>query len=652
MNILKLRTFLFGPPRDLFNKDTRTHIALVALLAWVGLGADGLSSSAYGPAEAYLALGSHTQLALFMALVTAATVFIISLAYTQVIELFPEGGGGYRVASRLIGPRAGLLSGSALIVDYVLTLSISVAAGADAIFSMLPLYTEPFKLGAECLMVFVLMYLNLRGMKESIKILLPIFLSFFVSHVLVILYGITMHSQGLPQLMPNAVHEASAMAGSMGWFAMLALFLKAFSLGGGTYTGLEAVSNGVGTMAEPRATTAKLTMYYVATSLAFTAAGIICLYLLWHVAPRPGETLNATVYNLILGGWQLGSFPLGKLCVFFLLITEAGLLFVAANTGFLSGPSVLANMGTDKWMPYFFSSLSSRLVTKNGVILIGLAAFLTMLLTRGRVDELVVLYSINVFLTFSLTMLGLCIHWWKSRSKGPWLVRMCIAGVGLIVTSTILVITTVEKFHSGGWLTLLLTGCVIALGLRIKRGYDAIEQKVHQVDELFAAKTEKKTAQPPPIDPTLPTAVLIMHETAGSGMHTLLWILRLFPNVYKNFVFVSVGAVDSDAFIHEDSWQTLRRDVKESVKYCVNYCHNHALPATSYLAFGTDKLDKMTELTEKVAKEFPKAVFFSSKLMFDDESLFTQILHNQNAYILQRRLHNRGFNMIILPMKV
>src|SRR5256886_5051926 len=144
--LAKLRQKLFGKPLDPLDTKTRRHIALVAFFAWVGLGADGISSSCYGPEEAFRALGEHTDLGLYLALATAATVFIIALAYNQVIELFPTGGGGYRVATRLIGPYAGLVSGAALILDYVLTVSISIASGVDALFSLFPL---PFQRSEE-----------------------------------------------------------------------------------------------------------------------------------------------------------------------------------------------------------------------------------------------------------------------------------------------------------------------------------------------------------------------------------------------------------------------------------------------------------------------------------------------------------------------
>src|SRR6202162_5867967 len=213
----KLRDLVIGAPLDPLSQKTRQHIALAAFLAWVGLGADGLSSSAYGPEEAFRALGAHPRLGLFMAIATAATVFIISLAYNQVIELFPTGGGGYRVASSLIGPRAGLVSGAALIVDYVLTIAISVASGVDALFSLLPTAASEFKLGTELVLVVVLLLMNMRGMKESIRILLPIFLGFFITHTFLIAYGILGHSQGLTLVVPDALAETSNLAHDLGW---------------------------------------------------------------------------------------------------------------------------------------------------------------------------------------------------------------------------------------------------------------------------------------------------------------------------------------------------------------------------------------------------------------------------------------------------
>ena len=188
-SLKNLSRYLLGAPRNPFSPATRRHIALIAFFAWIGVGADGLSSSCYGPEEAFLALGQHTHLSLYLAIATALTVFIISVSYNQVIELFPTGGGGYRVSTQLIGPYAGLVAGAALIVDYILTITISIASAVDALFSLLPLTFQAYKLISEVLLIILLMILNLRGMKESIKILMPIFLGFVISHLLLIMYG-------------------------------------------------------------------------------------------------------------------------------------------------------------------------------------------------------------------------------------------------------------------------------------------------------------------------------------------------------------------------------------------------------------------------------------------------------------------------------
>jgi amino acid transporter len=273
----RLRQWIFGHPLNPFNPQTLRHVSLIAFFAWVGLGADGLSSACYGPEEAYIALGTHTHFALYIAIATALTVFIISIGYNQVIELFPSGGGGYKVASQLLGSHVGLVSGAALIVDYVLTIAVSTASAMDAFFSVLPLSLITYKLFAEVLLIISLLLLNMRGMKESIKILMPIFLGFFIVHVILILYGIAAHHKGLSLIVPNTLYETKDMISAVGLLPVLALVFHAYSLGSGTYTGLEAVSNNVNRLREPRVETGKWTMFYMAVSLSMTAAGMILL---------------------------------------------------------------------------------------------------------------------------------------------------------------------------------------------------------------------------------------------------------------------------------------------------------------------------------------------------------------------------------------
>ncbi len=656
VSIQKLKHFLLGAPLDPLGTDTRRHLALVTFMAWVGLGADGISSANYGPEEAFLALGDHTQMAIFLALITGVTVFLIAAAYTQIIELFPGGGGGYRVAYTLLGPRCGLVAGSALLIDYVLTIAISVASGADALFSLLPLDFQPYKLWMGYGCIFLLCYLNLRGMKESITFLIPIFFGFLLTHSVLIVYGIVGHAEGLTTLIPEAIHETQETVLELGWIPLLALFFKAFSLGGGTYTGLEAISNSVHNLAEPRVRTGKATMWCVAFSLAFMAMGIILLYLLWGAKHVDGQTLNATVFTSITADWTLGGISLSQPVVTIAMICAAGLLFVAANTGFLAGPAVLANLALDRWMPTLFSLLSSRLVTKNGILLMGLSAMIALYITQGDVSTLVILYSINVFLTFTLSLAGLTRHRWRERKNIRIWPKLIIAFVAFFVCASILTITLLEKFTSGGWITVLVTSVLILIGLLIHRHYVHVQQQVDDMEHLLTDAMQCDTTRCqdaiPPMNKKDPTAIFLVSGASATGMHTFLWVQRIFPKVFKNFLFVSVGEIDSDELADQSRWRQMRRDTKKMLKRYVEFCQRRGLPSDYHVAYGTDSIKELTTLSNMLVKEYPNAIFFATRLIFKNDNFFIQMLHNQGAYLMQRRMHQKGRTMIILPMNL
>jgi amino acid transporter len=649
--LANLRRRLFGEPLDPLDTKTRRHIALVAFFAWVGLGADGISSSCYGPEEAFRALGEHTNLGLYLALATAATVFIIALAYNQVIELFPTGGGGYRVATRLIGPYAGLTSGAALVLDYVLTVAISIASGVDALFSLFPLGFQPYKLAAEVAFIVVLVLLNLRGMKEAITVLLPIFVGFILTHAFLIVYGVLSHATALPTLVPDVWRGTSELSGQVGWTGVAALLLIAYSQGGGTYTGIEAVSNNVNVLAEPRVHTGKVTMLYMALSLAFTAGGIILLYLLWDARPVEGQTLNAVTFGAIINSFDWDA-HVGQAALWVVLALEAGLLFVAANTGFLGGPAVLSNMAADSWVPHQFRYLSTRLVTQNGVLVMGLGSLIILLWTGGSVSTLVVLYSLSVFLTFAVSLFGLCLYWARLRAGKNWLGRLALSAAGFLVCAGILVMLLAEKFLDGGWLTVLIIAAMIAACVTIRNHYDWTRAQLKKIDADFSGIPFGSVANPPKPDPNRPTAVFLVGSSRGGGLHALLWVQRMFPDHFRNFIFVNARTVDAQSFGGREDLEATKVEANASLSYFVNFCNSKGWAAKSYLSFGTDPIDEFTRLAERVRDEFSNAIFFTSKLIFDEDNWLTLILHNQAAMALQRRFHLRGMQMVILPMKL
>ena len=654
-HLASIKGLFLGKPKDPLDPKVFHQISLVAFLAWVGLGADGLSSSAYGPEEAYLALGQHYYLALPLALLTAVTVFVISASYSQIIELFPTGGGGYLVATKLLGPKAGLVSGSALVVDYMLTITISVASSADALFSFLPVALQPLKIYADAALIFALIFLNLRGVKESVIILMPIFLLFIAMHLGAILMGVVFHLDNLPAVATNSYREVVADSQSLGLLATLAILLHAYSLGGGTYTGIEAVSNGLQILREPRVKTGKTTMLYMATSLAFTASGILLCYLLNQVKHEPGRTLNASLFSGIFAGFLGADSPLTAALVIAILLTEAALLIVAAQAGFLDGPRVLSNMSLDSWTPHRLSHLSDQLVTRNGVWFMGLSSLAFLLYTRGDVKFLVVMYSINVFLTFTLSQLGMCRHWWEvRRAEANWPRKLGVNGIGLLLTGLILVVTVTTKFSEGGWVTLAVTLGFILLCQVVRTHYDRVQAALNSLDDtLLNIPFQPNLSEPvPEKNVEAPTAAIIVRDFEGIAIHTLLNVQRLFPNHFKNIVFISVGVIDTGQFKGQREIESLRRKTEENLKSFVEYANCLGWYAESRYALGVDLIQELMDLCQAVTKEFPRVVFFSGKLVFQKENPFARLLHNHTPFTLQQRLQFSGRDMMILPIRV
>jgi amino acid transporter len=651
--LIQLKEKILGGAKDFRRPEVYHAILLSAFLAWVGLGADGLSSSCYGPEEAFRALGQHRHLALLLGLATIVTVSIISAGYAYIIELFPSGGGGYTVASKLLGPKWGLMSGCALLVDYCYTISMSVAAGVDAVFSFMSPSWQPYKLSCAMALVGLLIVLNLRGLKESIKILLPIFLVFVIGHTILISYGVLTQVHKIGPLLAHSYSRGVADIGQIGLFATLFIFLRAYSLGAGTYTGIEAVSNGLPALQEPRAATGKRTMAFMAVSLSFTAGGILANYLLNDINPVYGQTLNATLVGTLLGSWHVGALDVGYATYLTILLSEGALLFVAAQTGFVDGPRVLANMANDNWVPRQFSHLSDRLVVKNGLYIMGLAALAILFLTRGRVSVLVVLYSINVFITFTLSQLGMVIHWWQDRGGHPlWRRRMLINGMAGLLSLGILIITSTLKMAEGAWINFLIIGPLILICLGIRHHYSSVSRQLQSLDEiLLDVPAPDKAAPPAKNEPGAATAAILVSAYNGLGVHAFLSIHRLFPGHFKNFVFISAGVIDSSRFKGIEEVQNLDESTELMLDQYVKMANRLGLYAEGRHTLGVDRISALEELCRKVAADFPRTVFFAGRLIFPEDNFLTRLLHNEAAHAVQRRLQYQGYQMMVLPVR-
>ena len=641
---MTLKELVFGARKSPLDPKVFEHLALAAFLAWVGLGADGLSSSCYGPEEIFKSLGEHRALAPILLLALGLTVAILSAGYANTIEAFPGGGGGYIVASRELGRYPGLLCGCALIVDYVLTIAISMSAGIEAIFSFLPQSWQPLKPWASAAATLLLMLLNLRGVKESIKFLLPVFLGFLATHAVAIVWALISHGSGVGTAVSDSVSHAKSLPGSL----LALVLLKAYTVGAGTYTGIEAISNTVPLLKEPRVATAKRAMLYMAISLALTSGGLLLGYLLYAVERRPGMTLNASFLMELtkdspVQGWFV---PLT-------LLTEGLLLFVAAQAGFVDGPRVMASMAIDSWVPRWFRHLSDRLVISGGILFIGIGGVLAVAATRASVHTLAVIYSFSVFITFVLSQLGMCVHHLRTRAEG-WRFRFAVNGTAFALSTLVAIALVYFRFREGvvvgaGVIAVLMIAFVL-----IHKYYDRVGRLLKRLDPLRVQVEAEPPREGPPAekDIRLPTAIVLVRSYGGAGIHTIMAILRTFPNYFRNFVFVSVGDIDFDRFKGAEEVEKLKSSVQNDLEKYVALVKKWGFWGEHRSAFGVDVVDEAVALSRAIAQEFPRAAFFAGQLVFEQPGMITRLLHEQTAPEIQRRLQFEGLTLVMLPIRV
>lgn len=657
----KMKNLFIGEAKAIQDKSIFHKLSLVAFFAWIGLGADGISSSCYGPEEAYRNLEGHPMLAIFVALGTVFTIFIISTSYSQIIKLFPQGGGGYLVGSKLLSPTVGMISGCALIIDYVLTITISVSSGTDALFSFFPESMQIHKLGIAIFGVCLLILLNLRGVKESVVSLTPIFVIFIATHVFVILYAIVIKANDFQVVSTETANQLHASVSQLGIWGTIFIILKAYSMGAGTFTGIEAVSNGMPILREPKVKTAKRTMILMAASLSFIVMGLMIAYALYNVQISPSKTLNAVLFDNVTAHW--GPFW-SRSFILTTLLSEAALLYVAAQTGFIDGPRIMANMAIDKWFPKKFASLSDRLVTMNGVLLMGFSAILLMALSHGSVQLLVVLYSINVFITFSISQLGMVRHWWIERGKlEHWRKKMTVNGIGFILTTFILISVTIIKFEEGGWITLLITGVFIFIAINIKKHYFKTAVRLQKVRQQALSEVHEAMEHQPNFDlhsepqnvmfnPDSKTAIILVSGFGGTGLYTFLRINENFKGIYQNYIFIRIGVINSKIYKGSEELEHFKRSVKEDGKKYVRIANQFGYYGKSMWTIGTDPVSEVYQITKKLTRMLPNSTFFGGQLVFSKTFFMSQLLHNHTIFSIQKRFFKFGIPIVIFPIKI
>jgi amino acid transporter len=461
VRVALLKRMLVGPPMPLAQAR---HERLRKRVALAVFSSDALSSVAYATEEilliAVLAGTAALHLSVPISIAITALLAIVAISYQQTIHTYPSGGGSYIVARANLGAVAGLIAAAALLVDYVLTVSVSVAAGVAAVTSAFP-HMTPHKvaLGVGCVAIIALA--NIRGVRESGRIFAVPTYFFVASFGFMIAEGLFRLATGsLPPTPPPALPAAEALT----WF----LILRAFSSGCTAMTGTEAISNGIPAFRTPESRNAAITLGWMAGILGSFFIGLTVLADRLGVVPSAQETVVSQIARRLHGT---------GLFYYAIQAATALILVLAANTSFADFPRLSSLLARDRYIPRQFATLGERLVFSNGIMVLGALAALLLVLFGGETHALIPLYAVGVFISFTLSQSGMVRHWWKDRVAG-WRHKIAINGLGALATGVVTLVIAVTKFTHGAWIVVLVIPTLVATFLAMRRHYDDVAEQL------------------------------------------------------------------------------------------------------------------------------------------------------------------------------
>ncbi|WP_127849414.1 APC family permease [Lacticaseibacillus hulanensis] len=461
----QLKRLLIGRP---LKSSEEGGQKLGKLKALAMLSSDALSSVAYGTEQIVLVLTTLSAAAIWYSLPIAAFVLILllslTLSYRQIIHAYPGGGGAYVVSSENLGTTSGLLAGGSLLIDYMLTVAVSVSAGAEAISSAIPaLYGHEVLISI--IIVVLLMAMNLRGMSESANFLMvPVYL-FVISITAMIVWGLYRIATG------DIPMQARGVVGSVVPGISAALIFKAFSSGSSSLTGVEAISNAVPFFKKPRAHNAASTLAIMATILGFFFAGITFLNYWYGIVPIAKVTVLS----------QVASFTFGHGFMYYIIqFATAMILAVAANTGFSAFPVLAYNLAKDKFMPHMYQDRGDRLGYSNGIITLAVGSIILISIFHGSTERLIPLYAVGVFIPFTLSQSGMIVHWLRNRTKG-WFTKTLANFSGALISFAILVILFVYRIGDI-WPFFIIMPVVLFIFYKIHDHYQKVAEQLRLPD--------------------------------------------------------------------------------------------------------------------------------------------------------------------------
>lgn len=605
--ILRLKDILIGPPiptQKLSEKKLNKVRALAAFSP------DALSSIAYANQEIYLGLLIAGTAGLSMAwpigIAITVVLTIAAVSYYQTIHAYPSGGGSYVVARSNLGTLAGLIAASALMIDYVLTAAVSLAAGVDAIASAFPLLVA-YRVQIALFLLVLITLINLRGLRETGTLMsIPVYL-FLFTYLPMLLYGLFVLWRDGPGVM-------AVVAPPPAQPLTLFIILHAFATGCTALTGIETISNGVPVFKSPESENAGKTLIVMALLMGLLFIGSIGLTQSLAVIAKPHETILSALARRVLGPGT-----------FYLVIQLATLLIltVAANSSFAGFPRVAAILARDGFLPRQFTSLGDRLVFVNGIIMLATATAILLIGFRGNSHALVPLFAVGAFLAFTLSQGGMVLHWWRER--GPqWQLKMIANGLGALATGVTLIVVGITKFLEGAWITVILIPVLVLMFLQVRAHYREVRQEL------------SLHGLPPSLRPlTQPRVVIPI-----SGVHRgIVDAVRYAQTISNNVTAVFVELEPGDGKEIQEKWRRLWPD----------------LPLVVIPSPYRSVIEPLLEFLDKTDQEHNDGYQATVVLPeFIPAHWWEAVLHNQTAWVLKAALlyhrHNLGFQRVIIDV--
>ncbi len=599
----RLKGFFIGEslPTSAHAEERLSNAAALAVLS-----SDALSSVAYATEEILLVLvaagSSGLGLSLPIAVAIILLLAIVVLSYRQTIRAYPQGGGSYIVARENLGVYPGLVAGGSLMIDYILTVTVSISAGTAALTSAIP-ELQRFTVGLCVIFIFLLTLANLRGVRESGKLFMIPTYTFIVSIFVLIGLGLYQQAFGqIPQSYPNI---------PVGESLSLFFILRAFSAGCTALTGVEAISDGVLAFKQPEWKNARLTMLYMGVILGIMFIGITYLVRVYHIVPEEGQTAVS-----LLGRQILGNGPF----YYFIQVATLLILLLAANTSYADFPRLCYFLARDGFCPRQLSLLGDRLVYSNGIILLSLCAAVLVIIFRGQVNAIIPLYAVGVFTSFTLSQAGMVRRWFKERTSG-WQASALMNALGALATAVVLGVVVTTKFLGGAWLVVVAIPLVVSLFLAINRHYKYVAERL----SIQGIPPRSYTSRPKAEVVTHPAVVVVGQLNRGT-----LEALDYARSIADEIVAIHVDFGSTDRENLQQQWQQLEADI----------------PLVILESPYRSVISPIVNFVTSFEARHPGVLSTTIIPAFVTRNWWESILHNQTSFFLKRALRAKKSRVV------